>query len=472
MIEGSERLSSSAVTGSPEWIGRYRVDEVLGRGAMGVIYRAHDPAIGRDVAIKLVRADLLDGEERDGYLARFQHEARAAGRCVHPNIVTIYDFAVHEGNPFIAMEFVNGSNLADTLDASPRFQPNEAVATVLQLLDALSCAHGLGVVHRDIKPANILLQRNGQVKVMDFGISRLESSSLTQNGTVIGTPSYMSPEQCRGDEVDQRSDLFSTGIVLHELLSGSKPFPGKSFSEVLTRVLHSEPPDLSDLLGPEGIGLAAIVRRALRKEPAERFATAAEMAEAIRELEARCAAEDRTVLLSRAASVPRAAPAMTPAMTLDGEALNTLQARLAQHVGPIAKLLVASAAREASTLERLHETLAGKIPSAAARAEFLRAVQGDAAVRTGRQTGATGVATASSRSGQSSLAVPFAPLAIPSDLIARAQAELTLLVGPIAKILVKRALAKAATPEELWATLATHIEAPAERRAFEAKLRM
>ena len=463
-------MSSTALTGGqPEWIGRYRVDQVLGRGAMGVIFRAHDPAIGRDVAIKLVRADLLDGEERESYLARFRHEAQAAGRCVHPNIVTIYDFAVHEGNPFIAMEFVDGANLADAIEGGSRFQPNEATSIVLQLLEALACAHRLGVVHRDIKPANILLQRNGQVRVMDFGISRLESSSLTQNGTIIGTPSYMSPEQCRGDEVDQRSDLFSAGIVLHELLSGEKPFPGKSFTEVLSRVLHSDAPDLTDLLGPGGIGLAAIVRRALRKEPAERFATASEMAEAIRDLENRGAAEDRTILVSRAAVAPR----LVMGMTLDNEALNTLQERLAQHVGPIAKMLVASAAKQVSTMDLLHETLAGKIPSAAARAEFLRAVQGDAVVRTGRSATASGVMAAGSLSGQSSIGIsaPAAPVAIPSELIARAQSELMLLVGPIAKVLVKRALAKAATPEELWAALATHIDAPAERRAFEAKLR-
>ena len=150
---------------------------MLGRGAMGVIYQAHDPVIDRNVAIKLIRADLLGGEERAEYLARFRHEAQAAGRCAHPNIVAIYDFAVHEGNPFLAMEYVEGSDLGQVLARSGRFAPRTPVALIGQVLDALGCAHGLGIVHRDVKPANILLLADRQVKMTDFGISRLDTSA-------------------------------------------------------------------------------------------------------------------------------------------------------------------------------------------------------------------------------------------------------------------------------------------------------
>ena len=158
---------------------------------MGVIYAAHDPVIDRKVAIKLIRADLLSGEEHADYVARFQREARAAGRCTHPNIVAIYDFAVHEGNPFLAMEYVEASDLRQVLAQSKRLPTPEAIAVIGQVLDALGCAHELGIVHRDVKPANILLLANGRVKMTDFGISRLESSELTRDGSVVGTPSYM-----------------------------------------------------------------------------------------------------------------------------------------------------------------------------------------------------------------------------------------------------------------------------------------
>ncbi|MBV9777630.1 MAG: serine/threonine protein kinase, partial [Acetobacteraceae bacterium] len=164
------------MTNTPERIGRYRIERVLGRGAMGVIYKAHDPAIDRPVAIKLVRADLLDGGERDEYLARFRQEAQAVGRCTHPNIVALYDYATHEGNPFLAMEYVEGVSLAQALERGTRFRPDEAAFIMVQVLEGLGCAHELGVVHRDVKPANVLLLPGGRVKVTDFGISRIGGS--------------------------------------------------------------------------------------------------------------------------------------------------------------------------------------------------------------------------------------------------------------------------------------------------------
>ena len=210
----------------PPSIGRYRVERELGRGAMGVVYKALDPDIGRAVAIKLVRADLLDGEERETFVARFRREARAAGRCSHPNIVALYDFGMHDGNPFLAMEYIDGIGLGQALQRAGRFSPREAVSIVAQVLDALGAAHSLGIVHRDVKPANILLLPSGQAKVTDFGISRIDTSDITLDGSVVGTPAYMSPEQCRGETVDGRGDLFSAGTVLYELLSGTRGIPG------------------------------------------------------------------------------------------------------------------------------------------------------------------------------------------------------------------------------------------------------
>src|SRR5262245_20380659 len=170
----------------PTEIGRYRIEGVIGRGAMGVIYRAHDPAIDRPVALKLIRAELIDGEERVEFVTRFQREVRAAARCAHTNIVAVYDFAVHQGHPFIAMEYVEGHSLAQVLRREGRLPHGRAAGIVRQLLDALSSAHRQGIVHRDIKPANILLTDDGMVKVTDFGISRVSTSTLTQSGVMVG----------------------------------------------------------------------------------------------------------------------------------------------------------------------------------------------------------------------------------------------------------------------------------------------
>src|SRR4051794_37603982 len=190
----------------PKALGRYRIDAVLGRGAMGVVYRAHDPVIDRPVAIKLVHADLLDGGDRTDFLARFKREAQAAGRCIHPNIVTVYDYS--DGMPpFLVMEFVEGRDLQGVLRSRGRLGPPEALPILMQVLRGLGHAHAAGVVHRDVKPANIMLPGGGVVKITDFGVARLGRHSMTHAGAIVGTPSYMAPEQLRGVGVDARSDL-------------------------------------------------------------------------------------------------------------------------------------------------------------------------------------------------------------------------------------------------------------------------
>jgi predicted Ser/Thr protein kinase len=294
----------------PGIIGRYRVESVLGRGAMGVIYKAHDPEIDRPVAIKLVRADLISGGEREEYVARFRQEARAAGRCVHPNIVAVFDCSLQDGNPFLAMEYVAGSDLAQAFDRGRKFTPAEAIGIIGQVLEALAYAHERGIVHRDIKPANILLGAGGAVKVGDFGISRLPGSNLTATGATLGTPSYMSPEQCRGEEVDHRSDLFSAGAVLYQLLTGQKPFPGNNITEIVYRLMNEDPPDLLEHSEALPAGLCAAVRRALAKRPEARFASARDMAEALRRgLAGGAAGAGGTVLLRSRTSPPPASAA-------------------------------------------------------------------------------------------------------------------------------------------------------------------
>ena len=437
---------------------------------MGVILQARDPDIGRLVAIKLVRADLLDGAERDAYLARFRQEAQAAGRCTHPNIVAVYDFALHEGNPFIAMEYVEGISLAQAAQQGTRFTQADAVSLTLQVLQALECAHGLGVVHRDIKPANILLAA-GRIKVLDFGISRLPDSNLT-HGSVLGTPSYMSPEQCRGGEVDQRSDLFSTGALLFELLAGERPFPGRTFTDIVARLLQDDAPDLRSRVPAVPPALAAVVQRALARQPENRFASAAEMAAALRLGQDGTAAGDGTVVLarpgSRAGTPPAAdpAPGLRPDLAMDPQVLSTLQRRLANYLGPIASVLVSSAVKTAPTLDALCDTLARNIASASEREEFRTAALREC----GQQGARAGLATSSlSRPRPALPATGPLPPAVPPDTVLRAQAELTQHIGPIARVLVKRALERAASPGEFWDLLAQHVERPADRAAFLAR---
>ncbi len=442
------------MSNEPAQIGRYRIEGAIGRGAMGVIYRAHDPDIDRPVAIKLIRADLLDGEERAGFIARFRREAQAAGRCAHPNIVAVYDFALHEGNPFLAMELVDGVTLAQARGQQARASPEAAVAIILQVLAALGAAHAMGVVHRDIKPANIMLTASNQVKVADFGISRMDASSLTTDGTVAGTPSYMSPEQCRGDTVDARSDLFSTGVVLYELLAGAKPFRGRNAAELFAQLLHQEAPDIG--LARPGLspGLRAVVARSLAKAGSDRFASAGEMAAALKGAAAggRTADPDRTVVM------PGRAPELGTVSDLgvtsgtgafEPELIDTIERKLTQYVGPIARHLVRSAARTSDSMETLCASLAASIEQPSSRALF----ESDVRRHTGCGVGLGGTAR------QPGVAIEPAELE-------RLQTALARHVGPVARVLVKRALGGASSAAALWRDLAAHVEGAENRAAF------
>jgi len=264
----------------PAKLGKYEIRGVLGEGAMGVVYDGFDPMIGRRVAIKTVRKEQLERSEAQDTLARFKREAQAAGRLNHPNIVAIYEYGEDEGVAFIAMEFVQGRELKDYQDADERFALPDTVRIMNQLLDALDYSHRNGVVHRDIKPANIILLPDGKVKVADFGIARIESSALTQVGTVLGTPSYMSPEQFSGLVADGRSDLFSAGVVLYQLLTGEKPFTG-ALTTIMHKVLKEEPPAPSELSVQVPRAFDALIKKALAKRPDERFQSGKQFAEAL-----------------------------------------------------------------------------------------------------------------------------------------------------------------------------------------------
>jgi serine/threonine protein kinase len=261
-------------------LGKYEIKRELGRGAMGVVYEGFDPFIERTVAIKTIQKSLIDQSEAQEALSRFRREAQAAGRLTHPNIVSVYEYGEEGDMAFIAMELIIGKELKEYFDKAERFQIKDCVHIMQQLLDALDYSHERGVVHRDIKPSNIIITKGNQIKVVDFGIARIESSELTQVGMVLGTPAYMSPEQFRCLVADCRSDIYSAGVILYQFLTGARPFTGNP-TNLMHKVLCQAPVPPSELNPEVSKALDDVVKKAMSKQPEERFQTAAEFKQAL-----------------------------------------------------------------------------------------------------------------------------------------------------------------------------------------------
>ncbi len=260
-------------------VGKFKIVGKLGQGAMGEVFRALDPVLGREVAIKVVTGKLSEDE---GARDRFQREARAAAQLNHPNIVTVYDFGDEQGMAYMAMELLEGQDLRELLAKGTLTRLDEKVAIMEQILDGLAFAHANGVVHRDLKPGNVHVLPYGQIKVMDFGLARRTADDAASTGVIRGTPYYMAPEQARGERATARSDIFSLGAMFYEMLSGRRPFTGPTIPAVLFAVAHREPPPLEERVPDIPPGLAIVVMRALAKAPEARYADAAAMLEALR----------------------------------------------------------------------------------------------------------------------------------------------------------------------------------------------
>jgi serine/threonine protein kinase len=263
-------------------LGKYEIRGTLGKGAMGTVYDGWDPLIARRVAIKTVSLPAEPDPETAEEIARFRREAQAAGRLQHPNIVAVYDYGETNDIAYIVMEFVDGPSLKAPLDNHERFALPDIQRVMNDLLAGLQFSHDRGVVHRDIKPANIMMTSDGRAKIADFGIARIERSSMTQAGTVLGTPAYMSPEQFMGQVVDARTDVYSAGVLLYQLLTGERPFEG-GLTAIMHKVLNTDPPAPSELAVTVPNALDAVVKRAMAKRPDDRYPSATAFAEAIRQ---------------------------------------------------------------------------------------------------------------------------------------------------------------------------------------------
>jgi serine/threonine-protein kinase len=262
----------TSTTGARRRIGKYVLTGRIGKGGMGRVYRGFDEALEREVAVKTLS---YEGSQDDDHRKRFSIEAKAAARMQHPNIVTVYELGEDRGVPFIAMELLPGVDLEALLRAGEPLLLTEALEVMVQACRGLQFAHDRGIVHRDVKPSNIRVLDDGTVKIMDFGIAKLGASGITKTGMMVGTVHYMSPEQVRGQPLDGRSDVFSLGVILYELLCRRRPFGGEGATEVLYKIVHEEPAPLpEEELGPAGHALHDAVFRALAKDQAERWPSA------------------------------------------------------------------------------------------------------------------------------------------------------------------------------------------------------
>jgi eukaryotic-like serine/threonine-protein kinase len=454
----------------PQSIGKYRITRSLGKGAMGMVYEGFDPVIERKVAIKTILSDYLDASEMEDAIARFKREAQAGGRLQHPGIVGVYEYGGDGHMAFIVMEYVEGEELKRMLASGHRFELIEVFEIMKQLLGALDYSHKQGVVHRDIKPANLMIMPGPKVKVMDFGIARLESSNLTQVGTVVGTPTHMSPEQLMGITADGRADIWSSGVILYELLTGLSPFLAETPATVMHRVLQTEverPSVINPALPP---GFDAVVARALAKKADERFQTAREFQAALlgalqgktlggMPTGARKLDPDRS---QRAATAVRKAPALS----IPPEALEEIERSLSRHVGPLAKVLVKRTQGEVATIEELFKALSENIPNEEEQAAFMKKMASVKAAAVAAPAAPAAVEkTAIQKAAPSATRTAFTP-----EVLAAAEKRLASYVGPLAKILIRDAAGKSGNLKELYTQLADHIDSEEERRDFLASL--
>lgn len=435
-----------------ERIGKYRIEGILGQGAMGVVYRGHDASLDRPVAIKTIHAHLLGGAAGVQLLRRFRTEATAAARCQHANIVTVYDFGEHEGSPYIAMEFVSGRALDALLLEQPGLTLRRINTLVSGICRGLHYAHQRGIVHRDIKPANIMVLSGDAIKLADFGIARIPASDLTEAGFALGTPSYMAPEQRAGAEVDARADIFALGVVLFELLGACRDFPEALRRQPVKAVLAlpaSRKLDPGRLFPPS---VASFLDQCLAPDPGQRLPGVERFVEsykaALKNLHSPEGADPDATRVADPTAVATVAEQEWRRRTLQA-----LELRLAAYVGPIAAELVRSGYARTGELARLVDELAAEIPDATERRRFLR-------------ESAAASSSTWNEGGEPTALHPAQRLVLPAARRLALEKALAFHIGPMAAMVIESHLAAASGIDGLLQALAAEIPDDRERQQF------
>jgi eukaryotic-like serine/threonine-protein kinase len=479
----------------PERLGKYPITGVIGRGAMGIVFKGYDPVIKRPVAIKTIRKELLEDDDAgsiaasgvsgqyasDTLSSRFQREAQAAGALNHPGIVSVYEYGEDANYAFIAMELVEGNNLRDYIANGTTFDEQDTVSIMSQLLDALHYAHGATVWHRDIKPANIMVMSNGRIKLTDFGIARLESADRTRTNVIMGTPGYIAPELYLGGLVDHRMDIFAAGVVFYQLLARKSPFRGGPEAIMHDVCYHDPEPASKADPAHRWPQYDAIVSRAIAKAPAERFQSAGEFRSAVLDAYAQPVANtisEATIVTHRSRSAfaerspgpgsggggtpsaPKtfASSSGPPPTGWSGVVLAGVEVEIAKYIGPVAKVLVRRAAKEHKDLESLVGSLMPAIDDPKERSAFARAVLGKPMTTPMRGAPKSSEGTA-------------APATRPGDVLSAAELEratklLIGYIGPIGKVVAKRAATEGVSRRDFFAKVAGSLDNDAVRERF------
>jgi serine/threonine-protein kinase len=443
----------------PGRIGKYRIDQIIGYGAVGIVYKGHDEQIDRPLAIKSLRPEILeDVGANSEFLARFAAEARSAGRCSHPNIVTVFDFVEQAGAPYIIMEYVDAGTLDNVIRSGVRLPVLQVCEIMAQLLFALDHANGKGVIHRDVKPANILCPSPASIKVADFGIAHMDTLDLTKPGilSTMGTPNYMAPERFLGRPADARSDLFSAGVILFQLLTGAKPFVAADIPELMQKLLNEAPPHVQTYRSDLSADIDAVTRRSLARNPGDRFQSAAEFVECLNNAIDDHPAEDVRPLdltkLSRFSSPTHSAIGQdglgrTMAQRLAPVTIDALERSLARLLGPMARLFVKRASQQATSVDMLVTTLMAQIKTKAEAEIFRR--DAEHALRDDLGLAAAQLETVISE----------------SEIMAATKALLEL-IGPMARVLVARQARTAVGRDDFYRQLAALIPDEKARAKF------